>query len=53
MPDRPKQPVIVLLTSHWVRMAGVALVTLAAFRGFFALPNWRERVDQEAPETRG
>jgi hypothetical protein len=38
MPDHPKQPVIVLLTSHWVTMAGVALVTLAGFSWLFALP---------------
>ena len=31
MPDHPKQPVIVLLTSHSVTMAGVALVTVAGF----------------------
>jgi nitrate/TMAO reductase-like tetraheme cytochrome c subunit len=38
MPERQKQPVIVLLTSHWVTMAGVALVTLAGFSWLFALP---------------
>jgi hypothetical protein len=38
MPDHPKQPVIVLLTSHWITMAGVALVTLAGFSWLFALP---------------
>ncbi|MBZ5677672.1 MAG: ABC transporter permease [Acidobacteriia bacterium] len=38
MPDPQKQPVIVLLTSHWVTMAGVALVTLAGFSWLFALP---------------
>ncbi len=38
MPDEPKRPVIVLLTSHWVSMAGVALVTLAGFSWLFALP---------------
>src|SRR5579863_7529550 len=38
MPDDPKRPVIVLLTSHWVSMAGVALVTLAGFSWLFALP---------------
>src|SRR5580692_6066034 len=37
-PDHPKQPVIVLLTSHWITMAGVALVTLAGFSWLFALP---------------
>jgi hypothetical protein len=38
MADRPKQPVIVLLTSHWITMAGVALVTLAGFSCLLALP---------------
>jgi hypothetical protein len=38
MPDEQKRPVIVLLTSHWVSMAGVALVTLAGFSWLFALP---------------
>lgn len=38
MPDPQKQPVIVLLTSHWLTMAGVALVTLAGFSWLFALP---------------
>jgi len=38
VPDHPKQPVIVLLTSHWITMAGVALVTLAGFSWLFALP---------------
>jgi hypothetical protein len=33
-----KQPVIVLLTSHWIAMAGVALVTLAGFSWLFVLP---------------
>jgi hypothetical protein len=38
VPDDPKRPTIVLLTSHWVTMAGVALVTLAGFSWLFALP---------------
>lgn len=38
MPDPQKQPVIVLLTSHWITMTGVALVTLAGFSWLFALP---------------
>jgi len=38
LPDPQKQPVIVLLTSHWLTMAGVALVTLAGFSWLFALP---------------
>ena len=36
--DPPKQPIIVLLTSHWIAMAGVALVTLAGFSWLFVLP---------------
>ena len=36
--DPQKQPVIVLLTSHWITMAGVALVTLAGFSWLFVLP---------------
>jgi NapC/NirT cytochrome c family, N-terminal region len=38
MPEQPKQPVVVLLTSHWVGMLGVALVTLAGFAWLFVLP---------------
>ena len=38
MSDQPKPPVLVLLTSHWVSMAGVALVTLAGFSWLFVLP---------------
>src|SRR5579863_71317 len=38
MPEQQKQPVIVVLTSHWITMAGVALVTLAGFSWLFALP---------------
>jgi nitrate/TMAO reductase-like tetraheme cytochrome c subunit len=37
-PTLPGQPVLVLLTSHWVSMAGVALVTLAGFAWLFVLP---------------
>ncbi len=33
-----KRPILVLLTSHWITMAGVALVTLAGFSWLFALP---------------
>lgn len=33
-----KRPVLILLTSHWVSMAGVALVTLAGISWLFALP---------------
>jgi formate-dependent nitrite reductase cytochrome c552 subunit len=38
MAETQKQPVIVLLTSHWIAMAGVALVTLAGFSWLFVLP---------------
>src|ERR1700733_974791 len=38
MADPQKQPVIVLLTSHWITMAGVALVTLAGFSWLIVLP---------------
>src|SRR5579862_4685570 len=38
MPDPQKRPIIVLLTSHWISMAGVTLVTLAGFSWLFALP---------------
>ncbi len=38
MADPRKQPLIVLLTSHWITMAGVALVTLAGFSWLFVLP---------------
>jgi hypothetical protein len=33
-----KRPVLVVLTSHWISMLGVALVTLAGFSWLFALP---------------
>jgi hypothetical protein len=38
MPELPKQPAIILLTSHWIGMLGVALVTLAGFAWLFVLP---------------
>src|ERR1700722_17946290 len=38
MADPEKRPFVVVLTSHWVSMAGVALVTLAGFSWLFALP---------------
>ena len=34
----PKPPLLVLLTSHWLSMAGVALVTLAGISWLFVLP---------------
>jgi nitrate/TMAO reductase-like tetraheme cytochrome c subunit len=36
--DSPKRPVLVILTSHWVSMLGVALVTLAGFSWIIVLP---------------
>jgi NapC/NirT cytochrome c family, N-terminal region len=33
-----KRPIPVLLTSHWISMAGVTLVTLAGFSWLFVLP---------------
>ena len=38
MAEPEKQPIIVLLTSHWISMAGVTLVTLAGFSWLFLLP---------------
>jgi hypothetical protein len=38
MADPQKRPFVVVLTSHWVSMCGVALVTLAGFSWLFALP---------------
>lgn len=38
MSQEPKRPVVVILTSHWISMAGVALVTLAGFSWLFVLP---------------
>jgi hypothetical protein len=37
-PGKQKRPILILLTSHWVSMAGVALVTLAGFSWLFVLP---------------
>jgi len=34
----PKRPILVLLTSHWLSMLGVALVTTAGFSWLFVLP---------------
>ena len=48
VPDHPKQPVIVVLTSHWITMAGVALVTLAGFSWLFALPAEHSRECQQS-----
>ena len=38
MTETPKRPLLALLTSHWVSMLGVALVTTAGFSWLFALP---------------
>src|ERR1700730_12404031 len=38
MPDQQDRPFIVLLTSHWVSMLGVAFVTLAGCSWLFVLP---------------
>jgi hypothetical protein len=46
MEQRPSRSVLVLLTSHWLSMAGVALVTLAGCSWIFVLPaSLRGRVD--------
>jgi hypothetical protein len=39
MGARSKQPLLILLTSHWITMLGVTLVTLAGFSWLFLLPN--------------
>ncbi len=38
MPEQPQRPFLLVLTSHWLSMVGVALVTLAGFSWLFALP---------------
>ena len=38
MSDPRKRPILALLTSHWVTMLGVALVTSAGFSWLFVLP---------------
>ena len=38
MSDDPKRPTLQLLTSHWISMLGVALVTTAGFSWLFVLP---------------
>jgi formate-dependent nitrite reductase cytochrome c552 subunit len=37
-PQQPHRPFLLVLTSHWISMVGVALVTLAGFSWLFALP---------------
>src|SRR5579862_1196310 len=36
--DSNRRPLIVLLTSHWLSLLGVALVTTAGFSWLFVLP---------------
>jgi NapC/NirT cytochrome c family, N-terminal region len=38
MSDDSRRPILVLLTSHWISMLGVALVTTAGFSWLFVLP---------------
>src|SRR5260370_6811157 len=38
MPDPQDRPFLVLLTSHWISMLGVSLVTLAGCSWLFVLP---------------
>ncbi len=38
VPPEKKQPIFVLLASHWISMLGTALVTLAGFSWLFLLP---------------
>ena len=38
MPEPQHRPFLLVLTSHWLSMVGVALVTLAGFSWLFALP---------------
>ena len=48
MPDQRDRPILVLLTSHWISMLGVALVTLMCLallyrplsRGALAIDDW-------------
>ena len=48
--NQPRQPVLVLLTSHWITMLGVALATLAGFTWVFVLPaNIRGHVETLHP----
>ncbi len=46
MNEPRRQPILVLLASHWISMLGTALVTLAGFSWLFLLPtNLRGRVE--------
>ena len=38
MSGETKRPILVLLTSHWISLLGVALVTTAGFSWLFVLP---------------
>jgi nitrate/TMAO reductase-like tetraheme cytochrome c subunit len=43
--DAPHRPILILLTSHWISMAGAALVTFAGVSWLFVLPaNYRGHV---------
>jgi len=45
-PQNRHQPLLILLSSHWISMLGTALVTLAGFSWVFVLPlNLRGHVD--------
>ena len=39
MNNAPRRPVLVVLTSHWLSMVGVTLVTFAGFSWLFLLPS--------------
>jgi hypothetical protein len=39
MAEPKGRPILILLTSHWISMLGVALVTLAGFTWLFVLPS--------------
>lgn len=48
MSDDPKRPILVLLTSHWISLMGVALVTTAGFSWLFVLPIQLPRPHQQS-----
>ena len=48
MPDQQERPFLVLLTSHWISMLGVTLVTLAGFSWLFVLPGAHSRARGES-----
>ena len=49
MNDDPKRPILLILTSHWISMLGVALVTLAGLSWLSVLPASAAR--REGPEV--